>query len=346
MSAHASQPVLVTGATGYVAGELIRQLLEAGTTVHGTVRDLDAPRLAPLREQAARLPGTLHFFRANLLEAGSFAEAMAGCGVVYHTASPFLLHFKDPQRELVDPALQGTRNVLSAASAAPSVRRVVLTSSAAAIYGDNADIRGTGRKRFTEEDWNLTSGLDHKPYSYSKTLAEREAWRLAGEQRQWDLVTINPTLILGPALSASTSGSFDLMRNLLSGRLRTGVPEYFFGVVDVREVAAAHIRAGTDPRVPSGRYLLNGYDSSLPELAAILREAFPEKRGLPRRTLPKWLTWLVAPLVDRSVSRRLIALNVGIPAGFDNARSRKYLGTRYRPLRESVIEMVRQMEAG
>ena len=338
-------PVLVTGASGYLAGVMVRRLLEAGYTVHGTVRDLGDPvRTDPLRDLAANLPGELKLFEADLLGPGSFSQAMAGCGVVFHTASPFLMHFKDPQKELVEPALEGTRNVLESVNLTPSVRRVVLTSSCAAVYGDNADIRKASGPRFTEADWNTTSSLEHKPYSYSKVLAEREAWKIAGEEDRWDLVTINPSLVLGPAVRPMTgSGSFTLMQHLADGTLRFGVPDYPFGVVDVREVAEAHVRAGTDPAVPSGRYILSGHDSGTLELAAILRQAFGDAYPFPRRHLPKCLVWLVGPFVDRSMSRRLIRLNVGVQAGFDNSRSIRVLGIRYRPLEETVTEMFQQM---
>jgi dihydroflavonol-4-reductase len=336
---------MVTGATGYIAGWIVKGLLEAGCCVHAAVRDPDnLEKVKPLDQLAEELPGTIRYFQSDLLDEGSYEEAMQGCEVVYHTASPFLLHFDDPQKELIEPALKGTRNVLNSVNATQSVRRVVLTSSCAAVYGDNADIADAKGEQFSEDDWNTTSSLDHKPYSYSKTLAERAAWEMAGVQDRWDLVTINPSLVLGPGIGSQTSsGSFELVRNIGDGTLKVGVPSYPFGAVDVREVAQAHLNAGTDLSVESGRYILSGHDTDMPEIVAILKRHFGDAYPFPRRTLTKWLTWLVAPLVDKSMTRKLIALNVGVPAGFDNRKSRDELGIEYRPLEESVIEMFQQL---
>ena len=98
-------PVLVTGATGYVAGRLVERLLQAGLTVHATVRDASkTERLQYLHDLADDTEGSLRFFSADLLDEGAFTEAMEGCRVVFHTASPFALDVKDPQAELIDPA--------------------------------------------------------------------------------------------------------------------------------------------------------------------------------------------------------------------------------------------------
>lgn len=338
-------PVCVTGATGYVAGHVVKGLLERGCTVHAAVRDPgNEEKRRHLDELAGRLPGQIRYFETDLLEPGSYAEAMAGCGLVFHTASPFIFHYEDPQRELIEPALEGTRNVLRQATATETVRRIVLTSSCAAIYGDNADIRETGRAAFTEEDWNRTSTPGHKPYSLSKTLAEKEAWKLAGEQDRWTLVSINPSLVLGPGIKAvTTSGSFELIRKLGDGTMRAGVPVYPFGAVDVRDVAGAHLRAGLDETVASGRYILSGHDTDMTEIADILRKAFDGAYPFPRRTLPKWPVWLVGPMVDKSLTRRIVARNVGIRAGFDNRKSRRELGIDYRSLEQSVTEMFQQL---
>ena len=211
-------PVCVTGATGYVAGWIVKRLLDAGLTVHATVRDPDdVEKLAHLREAESDAPGTLHFFQADLLEAGSFREAVEGCGIVFHTASPFQMSVKDPEADLVKPAAHGTRNLLEAVNAAPSVKRVVLTSSCAAIYGDNADLERTPRGVFDEEVWNTSSSLEHQPYAYSKTQAERAAWTIADAQSRWRLVVVNPSLVMGPGLKVHRgSESFNIIKQLAS----------------------------------------------------------------------------------------------------------------------------------
>jgi nucleoside-diphosphate-sugar epimerase len=176
-------PVMVTGATGYVAGWILKALVEAGVTVHAPVRDpSNEEKIKHLIAMADRSAGAIRFFEADLLDQGSYGDAMAGCRILLHTASPFTTSVSDPQRELVDPALLGTRNVLAEADRTPSVRRIVLTSSCAAIYGDNIDVAKAPGGVLTEEVWNTSSSLAHQPYSYSKTLAEREAWRIAGAQ--------------------------------------------------------------------------------------------------------------------------------------------------------------------
>jgi len=188
-----SKPVMITGATGYVAGWIVQKLLDEGLTVHAPVRDPEnAEKLQYLNEIAAKAPGTLKFYQADLLDEGSYADAMAGCQIVFHTASPFKIDVADPQKELIDPAQLGTRNVLEEVNRTESVERVVLTSSCAAIYGDNADLQKTPNGIFTEDIWNTSSSLDHSPYSYSKMLAEKEAWEINEKQNRWDLVTVNP----------------------------------------------------------------------------------------------------------------------------------------------------------
>lgn len=317
--------VLVTGATGYVAGWLVKRLLEAGAVVHATVRDpSDEQKIAHLKAMAEEAAGTLIFFKANLLENRSFDEAMRGCSIVFHTASPFLSAGKvtDPQRDLVDPALKGTTTVLDSVNRTASVARVVLTSSVAAMSGGPADMEKAPGGVLTEASWNTVSTLEEGPYLYSKTVAERKAWEMAEAQNRWTLVVINPGLVLGAAASATqTSASFDFIRNLSDGTFRDGAPPMMLGMVDVQDVAEAHFRAAFDPDA-SGRHIISQSVYALDDLADILKSeagpgwSFPETRTIPADApRPKW----------------------------DNGKSRQALGLKYAPIEPATVAMFQQL---
>lgn len=341
-------PVCVTGATGYVAGWIVKRLLDEGLTVHATVRDPShKKRLAHLLAAEADSPGTLRFFHADLLEEGSFHEAVAGCGVVFHTASPFAMQVDDPLEDLVKPAELGTRNLLAAVEAHASVTRVVLTSSCAAIYGDNADLEQTPRGLFDEEVWNTSSSLVHQPYSYSKTKAERAAWEVADKQNRWRLVVVNPSLVMGPGLKVhGGSESFNIMRQMGDGTMKAGVPNMGFGVVDVRDLAEAHLRAAFVPTA-QGRHVISGHDTSFPDMAQKLVPTYGSRYPIPKRTLPKWMVWLFGPMMNDALNRKVISLNVGYPWRADNTKSVETLGMRYRPLSETMNDFFAQLvEAG
>lgn len=337
-------PVLVTGATGYVAGWIIKQLMQKGVQVRATVRDLsERSRYAHLQSLSENASGSIQFFPADLLQPGSFAEAMEGCQLVFHTASPFRLNVSDPQKDLVDPALEGTRNVLNQASEGKSVRRIVLTSSIAAIAGDNCELESTDIGYFTEKNWNISSSLTHQPYSYSKALAEREAWKLAENQDRWRLVTINPTLVVGPSLNGeTTSESFRIIQGFGDGTLESGIPDMGIALVDVREVASAHCAAGFEHEA-YGRYIVSSKNSNFKEIAQILKEHFGKEFRFPKRVLPKFLVWLLGPWFDPSLTRKYVMRNVEYPMRVEAARSVQDLGVAYRPISESLVEMFQQM---
>ncbi|MFC9473006.1 NAD-dependent epimerase/dehydratase family protein [Nocardia sp. NPDC056952] len=334
-------PVLVTGGSGYVASWIVRQLLGDGYTVRATVRDPHKARgLEHLQALSEQFPEKLSLHQADLLDEGSFDAAVQGCELVIHTASPFLLgKISDAEEQLVRPALEGTRNVLSSVNAAESVKRVVLTSSVAAIYGDNADM--VGRGSFTDTDWNSTSTVDHQPYSYSKTVAEKEAWAIQRTQQRWDLVTIHPSLVLGPSLTtASASGSMTTMQHFTDNSLALGAPALQMGVVDVRDVARAHIAAAFTPAA-SGRYIANSETTSLLGIGAVLRRQFGNRISFPRHELPKFVVELAAPAAG--MTRKNVRLNVGLPVRFDNSRTDAELGVSFRPAEQSITEHFQQM---
>ncbi len=336
------QAVLVTGGSGYLASHIIQQLLENGHIVHTTVRNKGKTEkyehLLQLADQAA---GELKIFEADLLIPGSFADAMKGCTHVFHTASPFTIgKVKDPQKMLIEPAVQGTRNVLETVSDTGSVERVVLTSSIVAIMGDAADARNIPGGVFTEEHWNTSSNLEHQPYAYSKTLAEKEAWKIAGEQSRWSLVVMNPGFILGPSLTRrDDSTSIGFMVSMGNGTYKTGAPEGFLAVVDVRDVAAAHI-SGAFRKEASGRHILASETLSFIEMGRILGKHFPAY-PIPKRKVPKWFFMLVGPMFG--LSRKYIRRNIGIPLMVDNTYGIKDLGIKYRPVEETLTDQFNQL---
>ena len=336
-------PVLVTGASGYVASWIVKKLLAEGLSVHATVRDpANAEKVGHLTSLEKTAGAELKLFAADLLDPGSFDEAMQGCELVMHTASPFFISKpKNPEEELLRPAREGTRNVLESAGRISTVKRVVLTSSVVAIYGDNVDIEQSPNGIFTEEDWNSTSSADHQPYPYSKTIAEKEAWSIAGGQDQWDLVVVNPAWVLGPSVSSRTdSMSIGTMIQFGDGTYRTGVPELWNSIADVRDVATAHIKAGYAPEA-SGRHIIASGEATLLDIGRILREQFGDGYPFPRMQAPKPLFWLIAPMFG--VTRKFVTRNVGVRLRMDNSYSREDLGMEYIPIEQTVKEHFQQL---
>lgn len=336
------QTILITGGTGYIGSWVVKLLLERGHTVRVTVRNKARESgYAHLLALSKDLPGTLEIHEADLLKPGSYDEPARGADALFHIASPFTLRFKDPGKELIEPAVQGTQNVLNAASRSGSVKKVILTSSVVAIYGDAADMKDLGLDAFTEEQFNTTSSARHQPYPYSKVLAERAAWEQAAGQQQWQLVVVNPGFVMGPSISpTSDSESIAFMKNMLSGKFFTGVPKLDFGIVDVRDVALAHVLALENEKA-GGRNILCAGSLNMMEMAQIIKKAFPGKFRLPLMISPKFMVYLIGWAFG--LSSKYIARNVDYPLVFDNTKSRRQLGLHYRPMTDTIVDMVRQM---
>jgi len=335
-----SKPILVTGANGYVASWLLKRLLEEGHTVHAAVRDpKNKEKLKHLDLLAADFKGSIKYFASDLLKEGSYKEAMEGCELVYHTASPFTSDFDDPQKDLVDPAVKGTANVLNSAKEVSSVKRVVLTSSCAAIYSDAVDCQEAPNGELTEDMWNTNSSLDYQPYSYSKTLAEKKAWEIAESQSQWDMVTINPSLVMGPPLNpgATTSESFSILKSMGDGSFKTGAPKLGVGLVDVRDVAEAHFQAGFTPNA-QGRYITSAHNTNFLEMSLALKDKYGDKYPTAKSAIPKWLIVLIGPFIDKSLNRKFLRRNVNIEWKADNSKIKNELDISFRPLKTTMEE--------
>jgi nucleoside-diphosphate-sugar epimerase len=335
-----NKTIVVTGASGYLGSWIVKLALDAGFTVRGTVRDPDdESKTAHLNALNGAERLSLH--KADLLESGAFDDIVAGADVVIHSASPFFTqHVKDGYEQLVKPAVEGTKNVLSAVDKADSVLRVVLTSSVAAVMGDAIEAKDYPGGVIDESRWNESSSVSYQPYSYSKLAAERAAWDMANAQKRWSLVTINPAFIIGPSLSGRIDGtSVSVMKQLGDGTFKQGAPELIFGFVDVRDVARAHVSA-VEHEDTTGRFILAERVASFPELAKVLQERYPGF-PFPVKKVPKPLFWLLAPTFG--LQRRFVARNVGIRYSLDNARSCKELGIEYHDSFDTALEHFGQL---
>jgi dihydroflavonol-4-reductase len=334
------KPVCVTGASGFIASHIVADLLSRGYRVRGTVRD------ASQRDKYGflfELPGAaerLELVSADLNPPRGFDEAVAGCEYVLHTASPYALDVKDPQKDLVDPAVRGTRAVLEACKAAGGVRRVVVTSSMAAIT-DEPD----SERPLTEDDWNDKSSLTRNPYYYSKTLAEREAWRFAREEEpSFDVVVINPFLVIGPSLTPGINQSNQLFVDLLTGKF-PGILSMAWGLVDVRDVARAH-RLAIEAPSAEGRHICANATMNMREVVELLRELGYGDFKLPKLGMDcapgDFMARLSSYFYPRGTGTYL-RTHLGRTPRFDNTKIRRDLGLELTPLADTIRDTIEDL---
>jgi nucleoside-diphosphate-sugar epimerase len=310
-----SPKVLVTGGSGYLATRLISGLLRDGHEVRATVRSLDGE--AGVRE-AVRHGGAddtgLELMEADLTSDNGWPAAFEGVEEVHHVASPIpSAQPKDPN-ELIVPAREGTVRVLKAARDA-GVRRVVLTSSFAAVGYSPKAVRD-----YTEADWTDPDTPGLPPYPRSKAIAERAAWDFIGtEGGDTQLVVVNPTFIAGPSLVPALRSSLTAFKTIIEGTM-PALPRQRFGVVDVRDVADAHITAMATPAAAGRRYLLlaDGPTITWLGLAQILRDYLGPSGD--------HVTTEEAPGEDPS------------PLTIHNDRAKQELGWRPRPAETTIVE--------
>ena len=338
--------VFVSGVSGYLASWIVACLLRDGHTVQGTVRCLDdAAKLRHLHNLARIHPGRLELFEADLSEAGSFDKAMQGCSVVIHTASPrFPARPGNVQDALLQPALEGMLNVLGSVKRTPTVRRVVLTSSIGTLYTDARELTGVPDCMVREDGCNTNRDPRYDSHVYAKMVAERAARKAQRQQRHWDLVTMHPGVMFGPALSRRTdTASVRIMLRFLRGMFRIGVPQLTLGFVDVRDAAEAHVRAALLPHA-GGRYIVVGEALRMLEMAKLMRvKAFGLKDRRPRREMSRLAASFLAPLYG--LQRKYVLRNAGHLVRYDNVRSRNELGLVYRSPAETLHDHISQLVA-
>ena len=333
-----SKPILVTGASGFVALHTIIQLLQHGYTVRATLRSLS--REAEVRETISKqvqANDRLEILPADLEQESGWNEAMQNVEYVLHIASPFPLFEPKHEDELIIPAVQGTLRVLRAAHKA-KVKRVVQVSSVAAVTAGHSGENRT----FTEADWSDT-GKNIGAYQKSKTLAERAAWDFingAENTNKLEMVAINPPVILGPVPNKDFPTSAELVRTFMLGQV-PGVGPIKMDVVDVRDVASAIILAMQTPEAAGNRFLVPTGMVWLKDIADILHKEYGSKGyKIPRILFPTFLIKILA-LFDKKIA--LVAPSLGWDYDLSNEKATRILKWTPRPVEESILSMAESL---
>lgn len=326
--------VLVTGGSGFIAAHTINYLLQHGHDIVFTVRS-DTKGEQILKNHPGTSSHKLKYVIVkDIAQENAFDEAVKSVppfDAVLHTASPFHFNVTDPEKDLLNPAILGTTGILKAIKkSAPSVKRVVVTSSFAAMVSPY-----NHEKVYNESHWNpitvenaVKNPMD--TYRGSKTFAERAAWDFVKQEKpNFDLSVINPTLVLGPVAHHldsldSINTSNERIRDMILGRYKNGLaPTGTYVWVDVRDVALAHIKAIEVPAAGGKRFFVTASLMANADIADVIKKNFPD-------------------LADKLP----VEYQSDMPKehfGFDNSQSREILGIEYRELEETVVDTVKSL---
>ncbi len=328
------EKVLVTGATGFIGLHCIKQLLDRGYSVNGTLRSLD--RQAEVIDSLERnnTPTRhLSLFEVDLNRDSGWNSAIRDCNYVLHVASPFVLTDED-EDFFVKPAVEGVQRALKF-SKKHNVKKVILTSSFAAIHETLND----RQESFNEEDWSNPNKPGISFYAKSKTMAELAAWEfMEMENPDFSLAVINPVLVMGPSLTKDIGTSNSLVKNMINGSV-PGTPKIHIGIVDVRDVASAHILAMESSGANGERIIVSEKELWVHEVAAILRDAGFNKT--PKVVFPKWLMKIVA-LFRKDLA--LMIPMIGKRRDVSSSKARELLGWKPIKAELSIIDTAQQLK--
>ncbi|MEE9453547.1 MAG: aldehyde reductase [Paracoccaceae bacterium] len=333
-----TQKILVTGASGYIAKHIILQLLNGGYSVRGSVRsdkradEVRAAMAAHLQDKSAL--ERLEFVELDLTDDAGWDAALLDVDVLMHTASPFPLSDPKDEDDLIRPAVDGSLRALKAAKKI-GVARVVLTSSTVAVMHKNAPDNGIA---FNESDW---SDVDHpgcSAYGKSKILAERAAWDFCDANPEIHLTTINPSLVLGPALDTNIGSSLSIIGRVLTGK-DPAVPRLSFPIVDVRDIAKMHVAALENSNSIGQRFIGAAGSMWFVDIAKLVKEICPDRK-IATRVAPNWLMRVMA-LWDGTI-RGIVPL-LGHEVLVDASAARKVLGVDFIPNTQTITDTVRHL---
>lgn len=333
------QRICVTGANGYIGSHVVREFLARGYRVKATVRDIQDPSRT---QHLQHLSGSerLELASADVLKASGWEEVLKDCDCLVHCAAAVKMAAREPQRDIVDVAVEGTRNVLLAASQSERTKRVVQLSSVAAMISYDKP----PEYQFGADDWCDDATLSTNPYGLAKTRSERLAWELskAGQDGHgFSMVAINPAVVFGPVLAKSHGeASVRVVLDILQ-RTFPGCPAISFSVIDVRDVAQGCVSAAEKPEL-SGRYCLSADRLWWREIATELNQLLPEARFRTNR-LPSALVYL-AGVFDSRVNVPFLRRILNRETRLDGLAALAPLQMNYRPLQETLLDSVHSFQ--
>ncbi|WGT48766.1 SDR family oxidoreductase [Thioclava nitratireducens] len=321
-----ARTILVTGITGFIAKRIAYDLLTQGEKVRGTLRKASRGEevKAALRDLGPEALERLSFVEADLMADEGWDAAMTGVDAVIHTASPFPLSKPKNEAEVIQPAVEGTKRVLSAAQAA-GVTRVIQTSSMEAV------MHGVTSDPITEADWSNPRAPTCSAYTRSKIFAEEAAWEFIEDHHEMQLTVINPGLVCGTPMDRHTGSSVAVIERLMAGK-DPMAPEFDIPVVDVADVAACHVAALDRPESIGRRYICAASFMSFLEMAKVLKAEFPDRK-IPTRKAPNWIVSILA-LFDEQIA--LIKPMLGMTMRLSNEAATRDLGVEFVPAAEAV----------
>lgn len=327
--------VFLTGASGYIGKHITLELLNQGYEVRASVRSLKRSgevrnAVLPYLTDKSNLENRLTFVELDLTKSTGWNEALMGIDVLIHSASPFTISSPKDENELIKPAVDGTLLALKAAHLA-GVKRVILTSSVVAIYGNNLP---SGKTSFDESMWSdINHPVGRRAYTKSKTLAERAAWEfIKVVAPEIEMTTINPVLVLGAPLDNLSAASVSVVDRIFEGK-DPMLPDLSFSIVDVRDVARMHVDSIKAEATKGERIIASAGMLSFVEIAKILKSKFPEK---PIKTIqaPNFIMRILS-LFDGEIRAVLPLLGDRTPVS--SLKAEKLLGVKFVLPNASVI---------
>lgn len=329
--------VLLTGGSGFIAAHCVDILLQNNHDVVFTVRSHDKGRKILSNHPNVPDSKLSYVIVEDIAKENAFDEAVKAnppFEAVIHTASPFHFNVKDAKKDLLDPAIIGTTGILKAIKKnAPSVKRVAVTSSFAAIVNAKEN-----PETYDESCWNpvtMDEALNTDPgtaYRGSKTFAEKAAWDFVkNEKPNFTLATLNPPLVLGPVVHyfndlSSINTSNETARDLIQGKFKDELPPTRVpGWVDVRDLALAHVRAVEREEAQGKRFFVIAGMMRNSDLVDIVKKNFPELQDK-------------LPTKYEKVPKEF-------PFKYDNSRSKEVLGIEYNGLEGCITDLVKSLLA-